>query len=168
MRTCSGHFAPCRVNRLTLVVSDSRLAGLLRTQILARIAACAMRRKRIQHFAFRVVSQIGLHYRTGALSRSLNGLPSSAPRAGDRFPWLRLKFRANGSVEDLFQKLDDTRLNLIVIGSLRSLMARAQIPRPSFYLLRPDGYVGLCRLRVNTATVATYASERLGLRTETT
>ncbi|HJU04400.1 MAG TPA: hypothetical protein VJ692_04555, partial [Nitrospiraceae bacterium] len=114
-----------------------------------------MRRKRIQHFAFRVVSQIGLHYRTGALSRSLNGLPSSAPRAGDRFPWLRLKFRANGSVEDLLQKLDDTRLNLIVIGQpslsgapdlgdlLRvhvipmdpvndSELARAQIPRPSF------------------------------------
>jgi 2-polyprenyl-6-methoxyphenol hydroxylase-like FAD-dependent oxidoreductase len=171
-----------------LVVSDSRLAGLLRTQILARIAAFAMRREQIQQFAFRVISQTGLHYRTSALSRSLARLPSRAPCAGDRFPWLRLKLRADGSAEDLFRTLDDTRFNLIVIGqpSLHdgalefgdllhthvipndpindSELACAQIPRPSFYLLRPDGYVGLCGLRLDSATIAAYASERLRFR----
>jgi len=99
-----------------LVVSDSRLAGLLRTQILARIAAFAMSRERIQRVAFRVVSQNGIHYRKSPLSKSLEGMPHGAPRAGDRFPWLRLKFRANGAIEDLFQKLDDTRLSLMVFG----------------------------------------------------
>ena len=99
-----------------LVVSDSWLAGLLRTKVLARIAAFAMSRERIQRFAFRTVSQTGIHYRKSPLSKSLEGLPDGAPRAGDRFPWLRLKFRTNGSVEDLFQKLDDTQFNLIVIG----------------------------------------------------
>lgn len=171
-----------------LVVSDSRLAGLLRTQILARIAAFAMSRERIQRAAFRVVSQTGIHYRTSSLSKSLDNLPNGAPRAGDRFPWLRLKFRANGPIEDLFQKLDDTRLNLIVMGqpsppegALRfgdllrihaipvdpfndTELARAQIRQPSFYLVRPDGHVGLCGVYLDAAAVIRYVSEHLCLR----
>ena len=170
-----------------LVVSDSRLAGLFRTKILARIAAFAMSRARIQRFAFGVVSQTGIHYRKGSLSKSLEGLPDSAPRGGDRFPWLRLKFRANGSVEDLFQKLDDTQFSLIVIGQpappegaldLGDLfriyvipvdpindveLARKQIPQPSFYLVRPDGHIGLCGARLEAAAVKRYLSERLRL-----
>ena len=170
-----------------LVVSDSRLAGLLRTQILARIAAFAMSRERIQRAAFGVVSQTGIHYRTSSLSKSLEGLPTGAPRAGDRFPWLRLKFEANGPVEDLFQKLDDTRLNLIVMGqpspaeralALADLLrihaipvdpfndaelARAQFPRPSFYLVRPDGHIGLCGVHLDVAAATRYVSEHLRL-----
>ncbi|MGH8761473.1 MAG: FAD-dependent monooxygenase, partial [Burkholderiales bacterium] len=99
-----------------LVVSDSWLAGFLRTQILARIAAFAMGRERIQRIAFRVVSQTAIHYRNSSLSKSTEDPPRRAPRAGDRFPWLRLKFWGNCPVEDLFQKLDDTRFNLIVFG----------------------------------------------------
>ena len=79
-----------------LVVSDSWLAGLLRTKVLARIAAFAMRRERMQRFAFRTVSQTGIGYRKSALSKSLDGLPARAPRAGDRFPWLRLKLGRTG------------------------------------------------------------------------
>jgi 2-polyprenyl-6-methoxyphenol hydroxylase-like FAD-dependent oxidoreductase len=168
-----------------LVVSDNPFAGLLRTQILARAAAFAMRRESIQRAAFRVVSQIGIHYPDSPLSESLAGLPSNAPHAGDRFPWLRLKFLATGPVEDLFEKLDDTRLNLIVIGqrspseeelglgdllrihgvtadSVNDLeLARARIPRPSFYLLRPDGHIGLCGVRMEAAPIVRYVSEHL-------
>ena len=170
-----------------LIVSDSWLAGLLRTQILARVAAFALSRERIQRFAFRVVSQTGIHYRKSPLSITLDELPQTAPRAGDRFPWLRLKFRPEGSIEDLFEILDDTRFALIVIaqpspsrealalGDLLQIhtipadpvndveLARAQIPRPSFYLLRPDGHVGICGARMETARVARYLSESLGL-----
>ena len=170
-----------------LVVSHSLFAGLLRTRILARAAAFAMRRESIQRAAFRVVSQIGIHYRDSPLSESMAGLPSNAPRAGDRFPWLRLKFLATGPVDDLFEKLDDTRLNLLVIGQrspseeelgLGDLLrihgvpadavndlelARARIPRPSFYLLRPDGHIGLCGIRMEAAPVVRYVSEHLGI-----
>src|SRR6267142_2401241 len=104
-----------------LVVSDNWLAGFLRTQILARIAAFALGQNRIQKAAFRVVSQTGIHYRNSALSESTESPPRGAPRAGDRFPWLRLKFSENGPVEDLFQKLDDTRFSLIVIGQTSPL-----------------------------------------------
>ncbi len=168
-----------------LVVSDNWLAGFLRTQILARIAAFALGLNRIQKAAFRVVSQIGIHYRNSSLSESAKNPPRGAPRAGDRFPWLRLKFSTNGPAEDLFQKLDDTRFNLIVIGQpavadgpfgLGDLLCihvipadpvnevelvHAQIPRPSFYLLRPDGHVGLCGERLEATAVARYATGRL-------
>jgi 2-polyprenyl-6-methoxyphenol hydroxylase-like FAD-dependent oxidoreductase len=170
-----------------LVVSDSRLAGLLRTKILARAAAFAMSLGRIQRVAFRVVSQTGIHYRKSALSRSLSKLPGRAPRAGDRFPWLRLQWRTEGPVEDVFEKLDDTRFHLIVIGqsappetalALGDLLrvhvvpaspinekelARARIPRPSFFLVRPDGHVALCGARIDGEQVARYLAERLHL-----
>jgi 2-polyprenyl-6-methoxyphenol hydroxylase-like FAD-dependent oxidoreductase len=168
-----------------LIVSDSWLAGLLRTRILARIAAFLMRRERVQKAAFRVVSQTGINYHTSALSQSLDRLPDSAPRAGDRFPWLRLKLQASGPVEDLFEKLDDTRFALIVIGQpppaveklnfgdlLRvhaipndpindAELTRAQVPQPSFYLLRPDGHIGLCGTRLEAEAIVRYRAERL-------
>jgi 2-polyprenyl-6-methoxyphenol hydroxylase-like FAD-dependent oxidoreductase len=170
-----------------LVVSDSWLAGLLRTKILARIVAFAMTRERIQKFAFRVVSQTGIRYRKGSLSKTLEGVPAGAPRGGDRFPWLRLKLRTDGPAEDVFWKLDDGQFNLIVIGQppppegaldvgdvLRIHvipvdpvndveLARTQIPQPSFYLVRPDGHVGLCGLRLEAATVKRYLFESLHL-----
>jgi hypothetical protein len=43
-------------------------------------------------------------------------------------------------------------------------LARAQIPRPSFYLLRPDGHVGLCGARLDAAELQRYLSERLHLQ----
>src|SRR5713226_5853523 len=98
-----------------LVVSDRRVAGLFRTRILARIVAFAMTFERPKQLAFRTVSQTGIAYRESPLSKMLPGLPGGAPHAGDRFPWLRLTFQGSGPVEDLFQKLDDTRYNLMVI-----------------------------------------------------
>jgi 2-polyprenyl-6-methoxyphenol hydroxylase-like FAD-dependent oxidoreductase len=166
-----------------LVVSDNWLAGLFRTRILARIAAFAMTFERPKQLAFRTVSQTGIAYRESPLSKMLPGLPDGAPHAGDRFPWLQLRFQANGPTEDLFQKLDDTRYNLIVIGQpapsgealgLGDLLrihvipdeahnaqelARVRIPGPAFYLLRPDGHVGLAGIRPEPAAVTRYLSE---------
>jgi len=169
-----------------IVVSDSPLAGLLRTQALARIAAGAMSFEPIQRAAFRIVSQTGIHYRESDLSESLNGLPHGAPRAGDRFPWLRLTLRPDAAVEDLYETLDDTRFTLLAIGQPASApgslgeivrthvvpsnpandreLQRARIPRPSFYLLRPDGHVGFCGTRLEDSQLARYAAERLRLR----
>ena len=141
--------------------------------------------ERIQALAFRTVSQTGINYRNSPLSEALGGLPDGAPRAGDRFPWLRLKLRADGPVQDLFAALDDTRFNLIVIGqpspvdggaALGDLvrthvlpadpvndaeLARVHIAQPSFYLLRPDGHVGLCGTRLEAGAVTRYLSDRL-------
>jgi hypothetical protein len=144
-----------------------------------------MRRKSIQGLAFRTVSQTGIHYRESPLSESPGGLPYRAPHAGDRFPWTMLRFEAGGVVEDSFKKLDDARFNLLALGQpsptadalgfgdlLRvhaipsdpgndAELARVHVPRPSFYLLRPDGHVGLCGTRLDAGAVRKYAAERL-------
>ena len=167
----------------TLVVSDSWVAGLLRTRVLAKIIALVMRIKRVRTLAFRTISQIGIRYRTSPLSQMLANLPEGAPLAGDRFPWVQLKMHANGPVEDLFQKLDDTRFNLLVIGQPTPAagtlgfgdlvrvhqipddpvnakeLARVGITGPAFYLLRPDGHIGLAGIRLEEATLTDYLAE---------
>jgi 2-polyprenyl-6-methoxyphenol hydroxylase-like FAD-dependent oxidoreductase len=169
-----------------LVVSDSWLAGLLRTKILARIAAFAMGFERMQKLAFRAVSQTAIAYRNGALAKTLGGLPESAPHAGDRFPWLKLKLGVGGPTEDSFEKFDDLGFDLFLFG--RSLpagagafdalvrvhvvpadsandaaLAQAGIPQPSFYLVRPDGHVGLCGGRFDAEAMRRYLEKALRL-----
>jgi 2-polyprenyl-6-methoxyphenol hydroxylase-like FAD-dependent oxidoreductase len=168
----------------SLVVSDSGVAGLFRTRLVPKLLALALRLQRVQRIAFRTISQTGIAYPNSPLSETLPGLPAAAPRAGDRFPWLRLKLSPDGPAEDLFGKIDDTRFTLIVIGQsappggvplgdrLRVLvipidpandreLERARIPRTAFYLLRPDGHVGLAGVRLEGGAVARYVSERI-------
>jgi hypothetical protein len=88
-------------------------------------------------------------------------------------------------VEDLFQKLNDTCFNLLLFGqadgtaempgwgellhvyavpddeSNDAELEPAQIARPSAYLLRPDGHIGLCGTRLEPATIKRYLSEHL-------
>jgi 2-polyprenyl-6-methoxyphenol hydroxylase-like FAD-dependent oxidoreductase len=170
-----------------LIVSDSWLAGLFRTRILARIAAFAMTFERPKQLAFRTLSQTGIAYRESALSENLPGLPDGAPRAGERFPWMQLKLQESGPAEDLFQKLDDTRFNLLLIGQREAAEAaakaltcgllvrayiiadcevnekalrRARLAGPSYYLLRPDGHVGLAGAHFDAAALTRYFADR--------
>jgi 2-polyprenyl-6-methoxyphenol hydroxylase-like FAD-dependent oxidoreductase len=167
-----------------LVVTESWLAGLLRTRVIAKVAARAMTVEKVRKVAFRTISQIGIRYRRSPLSHTLAGLPESAPVGGDRFPWMQLALRAGGPAEDLFQAIDDTHFNLLVIGQsapsaeviglgdrLRihaipddsantAELARVGITAPAFYLLRPDGHVGLAGTRCDAGTVRRYLSER--------
>jgi len=168
----------------SLLVSDNWLAGLFRTKIVTRVLARAMTVERVRKLAFRTISQIGIRYRKSSLSQTLAGLPEGAPVAGDLFPWLKIRFRESGPGEDLFEKLDDTRFNLLAIGqaapSTESLgfgdlmrvheipddssnaneLARVGISGPAFYLLRPDGHVGLAGSRIDANTVRRYLEER--------
>ena len=165
------------------IVSDSWLAAMLRTKIVFRVAALAMTFERVRKRAFRTISQIGISYPGSPLSQTLGKLPADAPKAGARFPWLRLKMQANGPPEDLFQVLDDTRFNLLVFGpapasalagygdlvrthaipldSNRAELGRVGIAAPSFYLLRPDGHIGLCGPYSELAGAESYLSRWL-------
>jgi 2-polyprenyl-6-methoxyphenol hydroxylase-like FAD-dependent oxidoreductase len=171
-----------------LIVADGWLGSLFRTRILANVAARAMKFERVRKFAFRTIAQIGISYPASSLSQALPGLPKDAPTAGDRFPWMRLKLEPNGQTVDLFEYLDDTKFNLLMSGQapispdafddfsdlLRihavaadpanaAELARAKVPQPSFYLLRPDGHVGLCGTRLEVADVKRYLATQVHL-----
>jgi 2-polyprenyl-6-methoxyphenol hydroxylase-like FAD-dependent oxidoreductase len=167
-----------------MVVSDGWLPSLLRTNVIARLAAFAMTIERVRGVAFRTISQTGIRYRRSPLSRNLDGLPRGAPMAGDRFPWMQLKLAAGGPVEDLFQQLDDTRFNLLVMGqaapaggvagfgdlvSVHAIpddpvnakaLEQRRLSGPAFYLLRPDGHVGLAGTRLDMDSVERYLADR--------
>jgi 2-polyprenyl-6-methoxyphenol hydroxylase-like FAD-dependent oxidoreductase len=171
----------------SLVISDNWMTGLLRTRLVPQLMGVAMKLPRVQRLAFLTISQTGISYRASRLSKTLPGLPDTAPQSGDRFPWLRLMFSPQGAREDLYAKLDDTRFSLIVFGqpaptdgtmgldsNLRILtvpelaenireLKRAGVPATAFYLLRPDGYVGLSGVRLDPAVVERYVVKDLGL-----
>jgi 2-polyprenyl-6-methoxyphenol hydroxylase-like FAD-dependent oxidoreductase len=169
-----------------LVVADNWIATLLRTRLIGKIAARAMTFDRVRKRAFNTLSQIGIRYPQSALSHALAGLPRGAPQAGDRFPWLQLRIKASGPIEDLFQNLDDRYFNLLVfvqpneaVGALSSFgnevrvhvipadetnvteLAGAKIPVPSFYLLRPDGHTALCGAQLEISSIERYLARWL-------
>jgi aromatic ring hydroxylase-like protein len=147
-----------------------------------------MKFERVRKLAFRTIAQIGISYPTSSMSQALPGLPNDAPAAGDRFPWMRLKFAANDTAEDLFKRLDDRKFNLLVIGQSPTApqtlddfgdllrihtaadpantaeLARAKVPQRSLYLLRPDGHVGLCGTSFDAATIKRYLTEQVHLK----
>ena len=174
----------------SLVISDNWVTGLFRTRLVPQLLGLAIRLKRIQKLAFLTISQTGISYRASRLSETLPGLPDAAPKSGDRFPWLHLMFSPHAPTQDLYAKLDDTRFTLIVFGQaspadgtmglgdkLRVLsvpdaeenrreLDRVGVPSTAFYLLRPDGYVGLSGKRLNPRAIEQYAVERLGVAVE--
>src|SRR5262249_28537338 len=99
-----------------LIVADGWWGGLFRTRILAHVAGRAMTFEGVRQLAFRTISQIGISYPGSSMSQALLGLPKDAPAAGDRFLWMRFKLEPNGPTEDLFEHLDDTQFNLLLIG----------------------------------------------------
>jgi len=173
----------------SIIVSDGWISRMLRTRIVARIAAVAMRFSAMRRLGFRTVSQIGIHYRGSPLSQTDGSISQKSPQPGDRFPWLRLKFSADAPTEDLYEKLDDTCFHLLVFGqpipptdnsALKGLvrvheilsnpensrrLAHVDIPERSYYLLRPDGHIGLAGVGVDGKRIERYFEECLRVRT---
>jgi hypothetical protein len=142
-----------------LAVSDTLTARIVRTRVVARVLALALRFEFFRQFAFGTVSQIGIAYPDSPLSKSTGMVPAGGPRPGDRFPW----------IDDIYAKLDDTCFNLVVVGqaapALDDVPVHALVteqPSPSFYLLRPDGHVGLAGATLDVDAVTRYLTATIG------
>jgi hypothetical protein len=98
-----------------------------------------------------------------------------------------LRRQAGGAVEDLFSALEDLHFHLLLFGQAAPApgevgldgalqvhaipdhpdntreLERARIASPSFYLLRPDGHIGLVGTLFEPSVIAHYLSDRLHL-----
>lgn len=177
----------------SVVVSDRAIARAFRTLLLPRLLAFAMRRESARRFVFRTISQIGIGYRTSPLSVDADPPARHAPRAGDRFPWLHLAFADSAQAMDVHERLVDTRFHLLLVGeenagSLDALaaasdfdgmlrrdrvvateanvaaLAAAGIPVPSYFLVRPDGHIGLAGRRFDESRLRAYMTDAIGWR----
>jgi hypothetical protein len=103
----------------------------------------------------------------------LEGHLEGSVKAGDRFPW----FIDNG--QDVFQKMPGTRFTLFALGNWKieqlegmhsSLLEPIIISNHAvytsaglvdgLYLVRPDGYIGLCTKDPNE--IRTYLTQSIG------
>jgi 2-polyprenyl-6-methoxyphenol hydroxylase-like FAD-dependent oxidoreductase len=153
------------------LVSPNPLIGFARDWLIPRIAPSLLNNKNIQRRFFLTISQTALNYRTSKLSAShLEG----SVKAGDRFPWFI------DNTQDVYQKMTGTRFTLFALGNwktqqlegLRSSLLESIIilNRAAYtptglgdglYLVRPDGYIGLCTKDPNE--VRTYLTQSIGL-----
>jgi 2-polyprenyl-6-methoxyphenol hydroxylase-like FAD-dependent oxidoreductase len=166
-----------------VVVDNHWFARLLRTHVIGRVVARAMTFERVRRRAFHALSQIGIAYHGSRLSKAMGTLPKGAPRPGERFPWMKLRMKPNGAVEDLFQALDDKQFNLLLIGQPEALantpidmcplvrphaipmdagnaaeLTRLKIPAVSYFLLRPDGHIAASGAKFDALAVERFLS----------
>jgi 2-polyprenyl-6-methoxyphenol hydroxylase-like FAD-dependent oxidoreductase len=96
-----------------ITVSQNPLVVFWRVHVMPHLVALIPKEKHLLRFAFRLISQIGIHYRNSSLSRnaSLGSFPRKAPRPGDRLPLL------------MFQEKD------------KLVNVQARVKEPAFHLL---------------------------------
>jgi hypothetical protein len=135
--------------------SPGRLAAVLRTQVVPRLAARAVATRVGQRLFFRVLSQTGIEYRASAWSAGHAGVV----HAGDRLPWvapavagapdnftplrsLDWQVHVYGAASDAVRAgCKERRLPLQVLPS-DPVATEAGFREGVIYLVRPDGYLG--------------------------
>jgi hypothetical protein len=154
-----------------LVSSRGALAGLIRSRIVPRVVPLLFRLRAFRELLFRTVSQTQVNYRHSTLSEGAAG----KVRGGDRLPWVRLDSgndnfepltaiewqahvygEAQPALKDVCAEL---RIPLHVFG-WKSEMRRAGLEKDAFYLVRPDGYVGLVDATANAQILRRYFAAR--------
>jgi hypothetical protein len=78
-----------------ITVSQNPLVVFWRVHVMPHLVALIPKEKHLLKFAFRLISQISIHYQNSSLSRSASfgSFPRKAPRPGDRLPFLMFQDR---------------------------------------------------------------------------
>lgn len=156
------------------MVIDQGLKGtLLRNWIIPRVAPLAARFATFRRMLFRAMSQIRIEYRNSALSVG----QGDDICGGNRLPWLPA---ASGSNFDALRSLDwqvhiygqayaGLREDCVSRGlalhqyDATTVSTQAGLKRDAYYLVRPDGYVGLVADGADATALKLYI-ERFALR----
>jgi 2-polyprenyl-6-methoxyphenol hydroxylase-like FAD-dependent oxidoreductase len=165
-----------------LAVSPKWFISYLRTHIFPHLARFAFSLDAVKKFAFPRVSQTGINYRHGSLSRHASD-KNFKVKAGDRMPY----FLVDGT--SIYEKLHQPKFHLLVFSdaqrdfqvlrtklenkyaelvdfnaiSLYPQAAKAFNTNNSFVvLLRPDNYVGFITTETSSDKLESYLNEFVG------
>jgi len=154
-----------------IATREGGLARWVRTRVVPNVVPRVFDTARGRDYLFATVSQTRIQYRASPLSQGHAG----ALRAGDRWPWVP----GHAGQDDSFAALGQRRWQGIACGAMsaalsdvRAVCARrgvpvhdlpcgaeaeaAKIEPGAFYLVRPDGYVGLADGRPHPDAVDAY------------
>ena len=155
----------------TIVTSQGKLAGFVRTRIATRVVPLLFRLPAMREFLFRTVSQVRVNYRGSKLSEGA----TEHIESGDRLPWLQFadNFAPLASLDWQVHTYGEprggvsetcTELGLALHAFDWTNEAReAGFERSALYLVRPDGYVALADPLAEVSTLRTYFVKR-GMR----
>jgi 2-polyprenyl-6-methoxyphenol hydroxylase-like FAD-dependent oxidoreductase len=99
-----------------ITVSQNPFVVFWRVHVIPRFVALIPKEKHLLRFAFRLISQIGLHYRNSSLSRdaSVGSFPRKAPRPGDRLPFAT--FHENNNLINIQDKVKAPAFHLLLFS----------------------------------------------------
>lgn len=137
-----------------VIASRGSIGSLFRAYGLPVVFATLSRFRWFLRFAFRTISQVRIHYRQSPLSQGKVG----EIQAGDRLPWFVL-----GNGRDNFESLGSMAWQIHIYGTASKDFEQAAtaagiqvqelawspqaqskgLRQNAFYLLRPDGHIGL-------------------------
>ena len=150
----------------SMITADGYLAAKIRTQIIPYLLPKIYNNAPLSHFIFRIISQLGIHYRQSPLSQG----KSAKIHAGDRLPWIQ-QARSN-NFESLKQMLWQIHVYGTVQPELQTWCHQHNLPLSEFvwdahckkvgllenavYLIRPDTYIALIDSQANIDTLQQY------------
>ena len=149
----------------TAVTSSTWLARTLRLHVVPRLLPWLTAFAAVRRLLFRTVSQTSIEYRGSWLS---DGRADSV-QGGDRLPFadnfvpltaLAWQAHVYGDATPAIHALCAERRIPLHVFEWKPAMRRAGLRRHAFYLIRPDGYIGLAAVEQRPAIVAAYLDSR--------
>lgn len=175
-----------------MAISPHPLAQRFRKHVVPYLLWAALRLPPVRRFVFRAVSQIGISYAGGPLARG-HGFRSGSPRAGDRAPFAEVQAEGWTRTGSIFQLFAGTAFHLLLFPVGRAVGRKALerataafnddfalhiiperpenqtayasygVKRPTLFLIRPDGHIGLRSTPPDPVELVAYLEEAMRL-----